>query len=215
LPGKALAMQIALPEPTALVAFETQRVLVAPSRGELKPLELEEGQWADNVPRLVQTKMAESFENAGFAHVGKAMDGFTPEVQLLLEIRSFDISLVAPSSARIEISAKSLGADGRISAERRFSATAPATGGDTTVQASPLPADRLRDQERGSYLPRRSRAGLVRGSFGEKAQRRQKMTTPPSPEIIARVRAEARGLIALTIKEVSNGAWRQAAGRGT
>jgi hypothetical protein len=41
------------------------------------------------------------------------------------------------------------------------------------------------------------------------------MTTPPSPEIIARVRAEVRGLIALTIKEVSNGAWRQAAGRGT
>jgi phospholipid/cholesterol/gamma-HCH transport system substrate-binding protein len=42
LPGKALAMQIALPEPTALVAFESQKVLVAPSPGELKPLE--EGQ---------------------------------------------------------------------------------------------------------------------------------------------------------------------------
>ena len=56
--------------------------------------------------------MVESFENAGFAHVGKAMDGFTPEVQLLLEIRSFDISLVPPS-ARIEISAKWLGADAK------------------------------------------------------------------------------------------------------
>ena len=48
-----------------------------------------EGQWADSVPKLVQSKMVESFENAGFAHVGKATDGFTPEVQLLLEIRSF------------------------------------------------------------------------------------------------------------------------------
>jgi phospholipid/cholesterol/gamma-HCH transport system substrate-binding protein len=135
-PSKALAMQIALPEPTALVAFETQKVLVAPSPGELKPLE--EGQWADSVPRLVQTKMVESFENAGFAHVGKAMDGFTPEVQLLLEIRSFDISLAAPSSARIEISAKWLGADGKISAERSFSATASATGVESPAAAAAL-----------------------------------------------------------------------------
>jgi hypothetical protein len=29
-------MQIALPEPTALVAFETQKVLVAPSPGEIR-----------------------------------------------------------------------------------------------------------------------------------------------------------------------------------
>ena len=137
-PGKALAMQIALPEPTALVAFETQKVLVAPSPGELKPLE--EGQWADSVPRLVQAKMVESFENAGFAHVGKAMDGFTPEVQLVLEIRSFDISLAAPPSARIEISAKWLGADGKISAERSFSATAPATGVESPAAAAALNA---------------------------------------------------------------------------
>jgi phospholipid/cholesterol/gamma-HCH transport system substrate-binding protein len=124
--GKALAMQIALPEPTALVAFDTQKVLVAPGAEELKPSE--EGQWADSIPKLVQTKMVESFENAGFSHVGKAMDGFTPEAQLLLEIRSFEISLAAPPSARIEIAAKWLGPDGKIGAERSFSATAPASG---------------------------------------------------------------------------------------
>ena len=64
------------------------------------------------------------------------MDGFTPEVQLLLEIRSFDVSLVAPSLARIEISAKWLGADGKISAERSFSATAPATGVESAAAAA-------------------------------------------------------------------------------
>jgi ABC-type uncharacterized transport system auxiliary subunit len=66
------------------------------------------------------------------------MDGFTPEVQLLLEIRSFDVSLVAPSLARIEISAKWLGADGKISAERSFSATAPATGVESPAAAEAL-----------------------------------------------------------------------------
>src|SRR5271169_2578737 len=88
--------------------------------------------------QVVQTKMVESFENAGFAHVGKAMDGFTPEVQLLLEIRSFYISLVAPPSARIEISAKWLGADAKISAECSFSATAPATGVESPAAAAAL-----------------------------------------------------------------------------
>jgi phospholipid/cholesterol/gamma-HCH transport system substrate-binding protein len=135
-PDKTLAMQIALPEPTALVAFETQKLLVAPVAEELKPLE--EGQWADSIPRLVQAKMLESFENAGFAHVGKAMDGFTPEVQLLLEIRAFEISLATPPLARIEISAKWLGADGKIGAERDFSATAPATGVEGPKAAAAL-----------------------------------------------------------------------------
>jgi phospholipid/cholesterol/gamma-HCH transport system substrate-binding protein len=134
--SKTLALQIALPEPTALVAFETQKVLVAPSPGELKPLE--EGQWADSVPKLVQTKMVESFENAGFAHVGKATDGFTPDVQLLLEIRSFEVSLAAPSAAQIEISAKVLGADGKIAVERSFRATAPAPGVESPAAAAAL-----------------------------------------------------------------------------
>ena len=134
--SKALTLQIALPEPTALVAFETQKVLVAPSPGELKPLE--EGQWADSVPKLVQTKMVESFENAGFAHVGKATDGFTPDVQLLLEIRSFEVSLTIPSAAQIEISVKLLGADGKIAVERSFRATAATAGVESPAAAAAL-----------------------------------------------------------------------------
>jgi ABC-type uncharacterized transport system auxiliary subunit len=82
--------------------------------------------------------MLESFENAGFAHVGKATDGFTPEVQLLLEIRSFQVSLAAPPSARVEISAKLLGADSKIVAERSFRATAPATGVESPAAAAAL-----------------------------------------------------------------------------
>ena len=111
-------------------------MLVAPSPGQLKPLE--EGQWADSVPKLVQTKMVESFENAGFAHVGKATDGFTPDVQLLLEIRSFEVSLAAPSAAQIEVSAKLLGADGKIADERSFRATAPAPGVESPAAAAAL-----------------------------------------------------------------------------
>ena len=134
--GKTLSTQIALPEPTALVAYETQKVLVAPSRNELKPLEV--GQWADSVPRLVQDKMVDSLENAGFAHVAKAMDGFTPDIQLLLEIRSFEIVVGQPPRARIEIHAKWLGADGKIAGQRSFEATAPVSVVDGPAGAAAL-----------------------------------------------------------------------------
>ena len=136
LPGNSQALQLALPLPTALVAFETQKVLVAPAANELKPLE--EGQWADSIPQLVQVKIVVSLENAGFTHVGKAMDGFTPEAQLLLEIRAFEIVLSTPPSAHIEIHAKWLGADGRIGAERSFAATAPAAAINGPAAAAAL-----------------------------------------------------------------------------
>lgn len=135
-PTKVLDMQIALAEPTAVVAFETQKVLVAPTTDALKPLE--DGQWADSIPKLVQSTMLASFENAGFTHVAKAMDGFTPQTQLLLEVREFQVSLATPPSARIEISAKLLGADGKIAAERDFSAAATATGVDGPAAAAAL-----------------------------------------------------------------------------
>jgi phospholipid/cholesterol/gamma-HCH transport system substrate-binding protein len=123
-PSKAMELQLAVPEPTALVAFETQKVLESPKSGELQPME--QGQWADSVPKLVQAKIVESLEKAGFTHAAKTTDGFTSEAQLLLEIRSFEVSLSEPPMARIEISAKLLGSDGKIIAERAFSATAPA-----------------------------------------------------------------------------------------
>jgi phospholipid/cholesterol/gamma-HCH transport system substrate-binding protein len=137
-PTKAMTSQIALAEPTALVAFQTQKVLESPKPDQLTPVE--PGQWADNVPNLVQSKMVESFEKAGFAHVIKATDGFTPELQLLLEIRAFEVSTASPATARIEIAAKLLGADGKISAEHDFQSSAPASGADAPAAAAALNA---------------------------------------------------------------------------
>jgi phospholipid/cholesterol/gamma-HCH transport system substrate-binding protein len=135
-PTPAMSSQIALAEPTALVAFQTQKLLVSAKADELTPLAA--GQWADSVPNLVQAKMVESFENAGFAHVSKATDGFTPDRQLLLEIRSFEVTTAAPATARIEIAARWLGADGKIAAERDFHGAAPASAADSPAVAAAL-----------------------------------------------------------------------------
>jgi phospholipid/cholesterol/gamma-HCH transport system substrate-binding protein len=133
-----MTMQIAVPEPTALVAFDTQKVLVAPSPDALQPLEA--GQWADSLPKLIQAKIVDSFESAGFTHIAKSTDGFSPEVQILLEIRSFEVSLTPKPQAQVELFAKLLGADGKIAAARSFRASAPATGTDTPAAAAALNA---------------------------------------------------------------------------
>jgi phospholipid/cholesterol/gamma-HCH transport system substrate-binding protein len=137
-PSKAMSLQLAVPEPTALVAYESQKVLVSPKTDELQPLE--QGQWADSVPKLVQAKMVESLEKAGFQHAAKTTDGFTSEAQLLLEIRSFAVSLEQPPVARIEIGAKLLGSDGKIVAERSFNASAPSEKTDSPAAAAALNA---------------------------------------------------------------------------
>jgi phospholipid/cholesterol/gamma-HCH transport system substrate-binding protein len=136
--AKPLTMQIAVPDPTALVAFDTQKVLVAPSPDALQPLAA--GQWADSIPKLIQAKIVQSFENAGFAHIAKSTDGFTPDVQLLLEIRSFQVSLTPQPEAQIELFAKLLDADGKIAAARSFRASAPAAGTDTPAATAALNA---------------------------------------------------------------------------
>ena len=137
-PDKASDAQIALPEPTALVVYDTQKVLVARGPNQLTPLA--DGQWADSAPRLVQAGIVDALANAGFAHVGKTMDGFAAEAQLLLEIRAFELVAGSPAMARIEIYARRLGAEGKLNAQRRFLATAPATAVDGAAGAAALNA---------------------------------------------------------------------------
>ena len=135
-PDKPLTAQVAVPEPTALVVFETQRALASPKPGERIPLE--PGEWSDSLPKVVQAKIAQSFEAAGFAHVAKSMDGFTADFQVVLEIRAFELQLTPDPSAQVDISAKLLGADGKIVAAQDFHASAPASGVDAPAAFAAL-----------------------------------------------------------------------------
>jgi len=122
---KAPRGQLAVLEPTALVMFDTQRILVRPS-AESNPA-LANAQWGDSIPKLIQAKIIQSFENANFLKaVGRPMDGFNAEYQLALDIRSFQISTSPSPTADVEFAAKILGDNGRIVDARVFHATAPA-----------------------------------------------------------------------------------------
>jgi phospholipid/cholesterol/gamma-HCH transport system substrate-binding protein len=121
--------QLVVPEPSALLAFNSDKISVSPAAGETTPLP--EAQWSDNLPVLFQEKVLQGFENAGYgAAVSRPRDGFTADYQLLIDIRRFVIATSSSPAAEIEFSAKVLGPDGKIIAARTFQATAPAAAID-------------------------------------------------------------------------------------
>lgn len=129
--------QLVIPEPTALLAFNSDKITVTSAPGETTPLE--NAQWSDNLPILFQEKVVQGFENAGYgAEVSRSRDGFNPDYQLLIDIRRFVIATTSAPEAEIEFVAKVLGPDGKIVAARTFEATASAASLVPPVAAAAL-----------------------------------------------------------------------------
>ena len=77
-----------IPEPTATIVFDTQKFLVRPSDAEGPTFA--NAKWSDNLPKLHQAKIIQSFENAGLlGSVARPMDALTADHQLQIDIRSF------------------------------------------------------------------------------------------------------------------------------
>jgi phospholipid/cholesterol/gamma-HCH transport system substrate-binding protein len=122
-PQKAAKSQIIIPEPAALVVLDTQRIVVDPGAGE----PLENVQWSDTIPKLLQEKIIQSFEASNYvAAVAKPMEGLAADYQLL-DLRSFQITGAAGGpTAHVEFAAKLLGEAGRIVGSQTFDAVVPA-----------------------------------------------------------------------------------------
>ena len=72
----------------------------------------------------------QTLENAGFTRVVGAQDGFSPDAQLLIDIRGFEVTLDAQPSAHVKVAAKLLGADGKIIEGKDFESSSSAEGAD-------------------------------------------------------------------------------------
>jgi phospholipid/cholesterol/gamma-HCH transport system substrate-binding protein len=117
--------QLVVPEPTALVMFDTQNILVRPSAGGSSTVA--NAQWSDSLPKLVQEKLIQSFENANYLRtVARPTEGIGADHQLLIDIRSFQLSPLPDPIATVEFSAKIVAKGGRIVDARIFQATVPA-----------------------------------------------------------------------------------------
>lgn len=125
----AKSRQMLIPQPTALSALDSNQILVRVSSSEIQYLS--KSQWGDKLPRMVQSKLVEAFENTHkLGGVGVPGQGLAIDFQLVTDIRSFEIDSAGHSQAVVEISAKILNdRSGTIKAQNTFRKVVPVSGG--------------------------------------------------------------------------------------
>ena len=85
--------------------------------------------------------MLQSFENNGsLGEVNRPIDGVTPDYQLMMEVRRFQIVPAPEAAAEAEISAKLASGDGHVVAARVFNAKEPVSSKEEAEAARALNA---------------------------------------------------------------------------
>jgi cholesterol transport system auxiliary component len=132
-------------EPQALQALDSTRVVVMTGVGGIAYLP--DVQWADRLPKLLQSRLIQTFENGHrLQAVGRPGDRLVPAAQLNSEIRSFGID-EKTGEAVVEMSVKIVNdRTGRILAGQVFTSRVPAggaTAGPTAMAALDLATQNL------------------------------------------------------------------------
>ncbi|HZD90440.1 MAG TPA: MlaD family protein, partial [Pseudolabrys sp.] len=111
--NKTIKVQMAVPDVHAILAYDTQKILIRSKQGTFS--EVADGRWADNLPKLMQAKLIESFENANLlGKVSRPFDALDAAYKLETSIRSFQISLTPQPVAEVSFSARILGGKGKV-----------------------------------------------------------------------------------------------------
>ncbi|MDK1373102.1 MULTISPECIES: ABC-type transport auxiliary lipoprotein family protein [unclassified Sinorhizobium] len=132
--------QILVPEPAALQTLNNDQIVIRLSRSELQYLA--KAQWGDRLPKMVQDKLVQTFDNSGkVGGVGRPGQGLAIDYQLITEIRSFEISTEGADAAVVEIFAKLLNdRDGTVRTQKAFRAVAPVQGAGSPAFVAALDA---------------------------------------------------------------------------
>ncbi|MEP9388281.1 ABC-type transport auxiliary lipoprotein family protein [Mesorhizobium sp. KR9-304] len=120
--------QILIAEPSALKALDGQNIVISTAPGNIQYLK--GAQWADRLPKVVQARLAETFQRSGeFKGVGKPGEGLAIDYQVIVEIRAFEVRVDGGARADVELFVRLLNdRNGTVRAEKVFTATAPVTG---------------------------------------------------------------------------------------
>lgn len=122
----ATSSHIGVGVPAAVEALNTNRIAVRTT-----PLTLQYfggGLWADSLPRLVQARLIQSFENTGRVRgVSGTGGGIASDYVILADIRTFE-ARAFDNSAEVEIFVKIVAdRSGRVIANQLFTARVPAS----------------------------------------------------------------------------------------
>ena len=114
--SKSINGQLAIPEPTAVAMLETQRMLFSQPKDYPGFANFV---WADSIPKLLQARLIESFENYDIAHAPlRAADIGQTDFQLLIDVRRFRIATASEPAAEIGLSARIVDRNGKVIASR-------------------------------------------------------------------------------------------------
>ena len=127
--------QLVIAEPSALQQLDSERILVRSADGTVSYIG--GAQWSDRLPRLIQFRIVQAFENNGRA-VGRAGTGVIGDRALVGDLRAFNLDagrgeVVAEFSARLVDATSS-----RIVAAQVFRATEPVASADPAQVAAAL-----------------------------------------------------------------------------
>ena len=138
-PEKAPAWKLVIPEPTTLLAFNTDKILTEPAPDESLPLE--NARWTDSLPILAQATLLQTFDKAGYAQsVTRTIGDFPSNFQLRIDIQRFHVTTSGEPTAEIVFQVKLLDPDGEIVDSKLFKTSTPATGSDARAYVNALSA---------------------------------------------------------------------------
>ncbi len=128
-----LDIQLTVNEPSAVEALSTARIAIKPGPHEISYFAA--AAWTDKLPRLLQFRLVESFENSHILRaVSAGNDRIRGDFGLSLEIRDFQVEVNhGTARAHIRLFVKLVDEDkGALVSSREFSATVRAVS-DSTV----------------------------------------------------------------------------------
>lgn len=132
--------QILIAEPSALKALDGQNIVITPAPGNIQYLK--GAQWADRLPKIVQARLAETFQRSGeFRGVGRPGEGLAIDYQVIVEVRAFQIRVDGAATAEVELFVRLLNdRNGVVREEKVFTASAPVSGEGNGAYVSALDA---------------------------------------------------------------------------
>ncbi len=111
-------------DPTTVATLDTQRLIVKTAQGQLSPQPV---QWPDTIPKLVQKRVLQSLDKAGYRFATGPNDTPTPDFQLLIDIGAFQITDAQHPMAEVTLGVRLLGSDGKVIERSLIEERAPAT----------------------------------------------------------------------------------------
>ncbi len=138
LKARALKGVLVIQEPAAPAPADSDRIAVR--TGPSAVAVVKGAQWAERLPRLLQSRLIQTFENAKLMKsVSRPGDGATPDHALAWDVRRFEVDAL-DNVARVEVSVRLLDTAGKIVAAQIFTAEAPGEAGEGSLAAQALDA---------------------------------------------------------------------------